>query len=262
MPTQPSFYIPHGGGPCLFMNDPKGIWGGMEAFLQNLRSHIPQAPDAILIVTGHWETEGITITGAEQNTLLYDYYGFPEHTYDLKYPAQGAPSHATRIAKLLQDAAIPVQIDRERGLDHGAFIPLMVAFPEAELPIIEISLDRSLDPALHLALGKALAPLRDENILILATGMSFHNMRAYGNPAFTPASLEFDAWLTHSVELSAEQRNARLTEWSTAPSARICHPQEEHLIPLMVAAGASPHAGERIYSENVLETAISAYKFS
>ncbi|MDF2637224.1 MAG: dioxygenase [Novosphingobium lindaniclasticum] len=261
MTRQPSFFIPHGGGPCFFMPDPQGNWTSMAAFLRGLPERLPAPPKAILVVSGHWETEGFAFTGAEQPELLFDYYGFPQHTYELRFDAPGAPALAERASLLLRGAGLAAAPDPQRGYDHGVFIPLKVAWPEADVPVVEMSLDRSLDPALHLAAGRALAPLRDEGVLILGSGMSFHNMRGYGNPASTEASLAFDQWLTRTVEADAGPRAEALSQWAQAPGGRFSHPREEHLLPLMVVAGTAQGAGKKVYSDLVLKTAISAFRF-
>ena len=258
---QPSFFIPHGGGPCFFMDDRGGTWTGMEAFLKRLPDRLPEPPKAILVVSGHWETDGFHFTGSEQPELVFDYYGFPEHTYELRYDAPGSPVLAKQAASLLKEAGLKAGVDEDRGFDHGVFIPLKVAFPDANIPVIEMSLDASLDPALHTAAGQALAPLRDDGVLILGSGMSFHNMRAYGDPGATAPSDEFDRWLTNAVEQPLTPRAEALADWASAPSGRLSHPREEHLIPLMVAAGTSNEAGQGIYHERVLETAISGFQF-
>ena len=259
---QPSLFIPHGGGPCFFMDDPRGVWTGMAAFLRGLSVTLPGRPKAIIVVSGHWETEGFAFTGAARPPLVYDYYGFPPETYELRYDVPGAPDLARRAAELLRAAGIAGQVDEARGLDHGVFVPMKVALPDADIPMIEMSVDRNFDPALHIAAGRALAALREEGVLILGSGMSFHNMRAYGDPRATAPSQAFDAWLTRAVELPAPLRAQQLAAWATAPSGRFAHPREEHLLPLMVAAGASEAPGERVYSELVLGTAISAFRFA
>jgi aromatic ring-opening dioxygenase catalytic subunit (LigB family) len=256
-PSQPTLFIPHGGGPCFFMPDPRGIWSGMAAYLAGIAADLPAPPKAILVVSGHWETEGFAFTGAARPALVYDYYGFPPHTYELRYDAPGAPALAEQAANLLRAAGFVAAVDPARGLDHGVFVPLKVAFPEGVIPVVEMSVDAGLDPAAHLAAGRALAPLREEGVLIVGSGMSFHNMRGYGDARFTDPSIAFDEWLTATVE----QDPARLVDWAEALAARLSHPREEHLIPLMVAAGAASGPGRRTYAERVLETAISGYRF-
>lgn len=259
---QPTLYIPHGGGPCFFMDDPKGVWTGMQRFLESVPAQLPQKPKAILVISGHWETEGFSLTGASRPPLLFDYYNFPAHTYQLRYDAPGDPTLAGKAAALLQAAGLNARVDAERGLDHGVFIPLKVAFPAASIPVVEMSVDRDLDPALHLAAGRAIAPLRDDGVLILATGMSFHNMRGYGDPRFTEPSEQFDAWLSATLASDPATRNAGLRHWQDAPAARVSHPEEEHLLPLMIAAGAAGGRSDKIYSERVLSTAISGFRFN
>ncbi len=260
--TQPSLYIPHGGGPCFFMPDPNGIWTKMESYLQGLAASLPEPPKAILIISGHWEEQGFAFTGAERPELLFDYYNFPPHTYELTWPAPGAPWLAERGVELLKAAGLPVAgIHPSRGYDHGVFIPMKVAFPEAAIPTIQMSLCAGLDPALHVAAGRALAPLRDEGVLVLGSGMSFHNLRVYGDPRVEAPSLEFDGWLERAASADANERAGLLEGWEAAPYARFCHPREEHLIPLMVAAGASDEPGVRDYGEVVLKGAVSAFRF-
>jgi aromatic ring-opening dioxygenase catalytic subunit (LigB family) len=263
MARQPSVFIPHGGGPCFFMPDPGDTWGRMEAYLRSLPESLPETPRAILVISGHWEAPAFTLTGAADHPgLIFDYYNFPPHTYELTWPAPGAPWLAERAAELLQGAGLPAAIDRERGFDHGTFIPLKVAFPDADVPVVQMSLHASLDPAIQLAAGRALAPLRDEGVLILGSGMSFHNLRAMGDPRVGPPSQEFDAWLERAAEAGAEERAEQLSHWAEAPWARLIHPREEHLLPLMVAAGASDAPGTRDYGEMVLGGKVSAFRFA
>ena len=245
------------------MDDPAENWTGMAVYLKSLVGLLPEPPKAILVVSAHWQTEGFAITGVAEPGLLYDYSGFPAHTYALRYPAAGEPALAEHCVSLLAGCDIDASIDMTRGLDHGVFIPLMVAFPDAEIPVIEMSIDRSLDPSLHLSAGAALAPLRSQGVVIVGSGMSFHNMRAYGDPRATVPSQAFDRWLADTVSLEAPARSARLKDWDKAPAGRYAHPHgaEEHLLPLMVAAGASSAPGRQTYSELVLGTAISAFHF-
>jgi aromatic ring-opening dioxygenase catalytic subunit (LigB family) len=179
----------------------------------------------------------------------------------LRYDAPGDPDLAKRAAGLLLDAGLASGVDYERGWDHGVFVPLKVAFPDADIPVVEMSLDRSLDPALHAAAGRALAPLRDEGVLIVGSGMSFHNMRAYGDPRALPYSQAFDQWLTAAAVAEPAERAKLFAGWSDAPAGRVSHPREEHLIPLMVAAGASAAPGQHDFSGAVMGTQISGYRF-
>ena len=255
---QPTFFIPHGGGPCFFMPDPRGHWTGMGAFLRSLPGRLAERPTAILVVSAHWETEGFRITNGSGLPLVYDYYGFPAETYAIRY---GAPGLAGEAARLLRYHGLPVELDPERGFDHGVFVPMKVAFPEAAIPVIEMSVEQDLDPKIHIAAGRALAGLRDEGVLIVGSGMSFHDLKAFGDKRFTPASQAFDLWLTSTLTQPADVRADRLTAWAEAPGARAAHPRAEHLIPLMVAAGASDAPGVKIYGELVLETAVSGFRF-
>ena len=259
--AQPSLFIPHGGGPCFFMPDPTNVWGGMAAFLRSIPNRLPDAVKAILIVSGHWETDGFSFTGVAEPSLIYDYQGFPPETYRLRYDAPGDPAMAAKAAALLTAAGLPASVDPKRGLDHGVFVPLKVAFPDANIPVVEMSVDRGLDPKLHIAAGRALAPLRDRGVLIIGSGMSFHNMRGYNDPRYTAPSEQFDTWLSSSLVLEGRERAERLAAWETAPAARLSHPDAEHLLPLMVAAGAADGPGEKIFGEHVLKTAISGFLF-
>jgi len=272
---QPTIFLPHGGGPCFFMDwtwGPADTWNRTKHFLEGLAATLPEPPKAILVVSGHWEEQAFTASAAPHPALIFDYSGFPEETYRLTWPAPGAPDLARRVAGLLGEAGLPAATSPARGFDHGVFVPLKVAFPEAKIPVVSLSLSLAslsssqnagpFDPALHLAAGRALAPLRDEGVLIIGSGMSFHNLRAYMQPQTMPRAREFDAWLTSAVESPAPEREERLTKWREAPFAAFAHPREEHLIPLMVAAGAGGAApGRRIFSDEPMGAAISAYLF-
>jgi aromatic ring-opening dioxygenase catalytic subunit (LigB family) len=243
------------------MDDPHGTWTSMAEFLRGLPATLPEKPRAILIVSGHWETQGFALTSGENPPLVFDYYGFPPHTYQLRYDAPGAPQLAARVAERLGTAGLEATLDVSRGFDHGVFVPLKVIYPQADIPVIELSLDHSLDAALHLRLGAALAPLRDEGVLIIGAGMSVHNLRALGDPRMTAPATEFDAWLNDAVTAAGTARAAALARWDTAPHARLCHPRQEHLLPLMVAAGTSANAGTRVYHQMVLGTPIAGFRF-
>jgi len=262
---QPTFYLPHGGGPCFFMENtrgPAGMWDSMAAFLRGIVATLPEKPKAVVIVSGHWEERAFAVNTAANPPLLFDYYGFPEHTYHLKYPAPGSPALAQRVRGLLEGAGLATSEDAERGLDHGVFIPFMLVLPDADVPVVEISLRADLNPAVHLQAGAALAPLRDEGVMVVGTGMSFHNMRMFGPGAAEP-SKRFDAWLTETVTAtSANARNNALIGWEGAPAARASHPREEHLLPLMVAAGAAgADLGVKVFEDQVLGATVSAFRF-
>jgi aromatic ring-opening dioxygenase catalytic subunit (LigB family) len=241
---------------------PPDTWNATQRFLEGLAATLPAAPKALLVVSAHWEEQAFTVSSAAAPELIYDYSGFPEHTYRLTWPAPGSPQLAKRVAGLLGQAGLPAALSASRGFDHGVFVPLKLAFPRAQIPVVALSLAASLDPALHLAAGRALAPLRREGVLIVASGMSFHNLRGYLRPETTERARAFDAWLTSAVESPAPGRDALLTAWRDAPFAAYSHPREEHLIPLMVAAGAGGEApGTRIFGDEPMGAAISAYRF-
>ena len=239
-------------------------WTSMEAYLRRLAATLPARPDALVVVSAHWETARPTVTVQARPPLLYDYYGFPPETYRLAYPAAGDPELADRIRWLLADAGIDSAADPERGFDHGVFIPLMLAFPEADIPIVQLSLQSGLDPERHLQVGRALSSLRDANMLIVASGMSYHNLGAFSDPAFNAAASAFDSWLTTTLcEDMADIRSAKLIDWVSAPGARECHPRAEHLLPLMVAVGAvGDGPGRRSFAGMVWGKAVSGYHFA
>lgn len=261
----PTIYLPHGGGPCFFMDwtmGPKDTWDRTAAYLRGLNASLPATPRAIVVISAHWETPVPTVMTGANPSLFFDYYGFPPHTYQLTWPAPGAPALAARVREQLRAAGIDSAEDAGRGFDHGVFIPLKVAYPEAEIPTIQLSLQAGLDPAAHLAIGRALAPLRDEGVLLVGSGMSYHNMRGFMRPASLEHSLRFDAWLVQASQAPAAERDALLARWSSAPSARESHPREEHLLPLMVVAGAAGEdAGRQAFHDQVMGVGISAIHF-
>jgi aromatic ring-opening dioxygenase catalytic subunit (LigB family) len=238
--TLPAFYISHGGGPWPWMKGPMA--DAHERLAHSLRQ-IPKlvgaTPRAVLMISAHWEEPDFSLMTHDHPPMLYDYSGFPEHTYRVKYPAPGAPKLAERVCALLQGAGISIRLDSARGFDHGAFVPMAVAYPEANVPVLQLSLKQGLDPSDHIAAGRALAPLRDEGVLILGSGASYHNLRALGSEGKEP-SATFDAWLGRVLmDANHSQRTAALVGWAAAPAARQAHPREEHLLPLMVVTGAA-----------------------
>jgi aromatic ring-opening dioxygenase catalytic subunit (LigB family) len=194
--------------------------------------------------------------------MLFDYYGFPPETYKLSYPAPGSPALAARARNLLSAAKIESSTDDKRGFDHGVFVPQLIIDPKAEIPVVMLSLRNDLDPAGHIAIGKALAPLRDEGVLIIGSGSSYHNLRQFFS-GDGRASIPFDDWLAETaMQPDAAQRNARLVAWEKAPNARACHPREEHLIPLMVAAGAAEgDVGRQSFRDRIGGQAVSCFSF-
>ena len=243
MPTTPStlptYFISHGGGPWPWMADALAANQQLAASLADMPRQIGVTPRAVLMVSGHWEEPAFTVMAHPQPPMLYDYSGFPANTYTVQYPAPGAPDVALRVQALVAAAGLPVRLDARRGFDHGAFVPLHVMYPDAKVPVLQLSLRADMDPAAHLALGRALAPLRREGVLIVGSGLSYHNLRRLGPPAQAP-SAAFDAWLQQTLlEAGSAERSQRLVDWESAPAARLSHPREEHLIPLLVAVGAA-----------------------
>lgn len=263
--TLPVLYIPHGGGPCFFMDwtmGPPDTWHRMATWLGHVPELAGSTPQAVLVISGHWEEEPVAVTSNPAPPLYYDYYGFPEHTYQLKYPAPGSPALAQRVTGLLAGAGFPVKNDPARGFDHGVFIPFKLVYPAADIPIVQLSLRTGLNAEDHIRMGRALAPLRREGVLIVGSGMSFHNLRAFG-PAAGPVSDRFDEWLTSTVcSADPQRRDADLARWDRAPGARLAHPREEHLLPLMAAAGAAGNQqGQKLFQDRVMGVTVSAFGF-
>jgi len=264
----PTLFIPHGGGPWPFMEaafGPPGMWDGLRDYLASIPASLPVKPKAVLVISGHWETARPTVNVNPAPPLLFDYYGFPEHTYHLRYPAPGAPELASRVGALLRGARFALDKERARGFDHGVFIPFMLIYPDADMPILQMSLQAHAPVATHLAIGRALAPLRDENVLIVGSGMSYHNLREFFSPteaARLPAA-RFDDWLTDAVETEdAAQREAKLRAWLDAPGALASHPTPEHLEPLFVVAGAAEaDHGKRAFHADIAGKPISGFQF-
>jgi aromatic ring-opening dioxygenase catalytic subunit (LigB family) len=214
------------------------------------------------VISAHWEEPVPTVMTSSAPPVFYDYYGFPKSSYEITWPAPGHPEVAARVQALLGAAGFETAADAKRGFDHGTFIPLKVTYPEANIPTVQLSLKQGLDPAEHLAIGRALAPLRDEGVFVVGSGMTFHNMRAFGDPRGHDISETFDAWLREAATLPAAERDRKLSAWSTAPAARLAHPREEHLMPLMVVAGAAGESqGAMAFSGMMMGARISSYHF-
>lgn len=263
MDILPSYFVSHGGGPWPFMKDQYGTtYDRLEASLQEIARHVGK-PRAVLVVTAHWEETGFTLSSAAQPGMIYDYGGFPPHTYHVRYGAPGDPALAARAAQLLTRHGHEAQLDPTRGFDHGTFSMLYPIYPKADVPVVQLSLKHGLDPASHIDAGRALAPLRREGILILGSGLSFHNLHQFGRAGRAP-SHAFDGWLNAAMSLPPELRTQALLHWDRAPSARLAHPREEHLLPLMVALGAAEHEpATRVYHEEEFfgNLAVSSFRF-
>lgn len=257
----PTYFISHGGGPWPWMPEMAPAMQILAASLSDIPRQLGQTPKAVLMVTAHWEARAFTLGSSPTPGMVYDYGGFPPHTYEVVYPAPGAPALAQRVQGLLEEAGLPVAQDAQRGYDHGTFVPLAVMFPDADVPVLQMSLRTGLDPAQHLALGRALAPLRDEGVLIVGSGLSYHNLRAFGRAGQAP-SQAFDAWLQAALAANPAERTQHLLEWERAPAARLCHPREEHLLPLMVAVGAAEaDTAACVYHEDAIFGGVTASSF-
>lgn len=233
--TMPTLYLSHGAPPLLEHE----LW---SAELAGWAADLPR-PTAILIVSAHWEAAPIALSAIEPVGLVYDFYGFPQHFYRLQYPAPGAPDLAARVTALLSGHEV-VQSTR-RGLDHGAYIPLMRMYPDADVPVLQMSLPTQ-DPQRLVEVGSRLAPLRDEGVLVIGSGFMTHGL-PYISMADTEApppawSVEFDAWADEAVRQGDLDR---LADFRTkAPAVRYAHPTVEHFTPLFVAAGAAGGLGD------------------
>ena len=198
-PTKlPTYFISHGGGPWPWIKDlMPWNFDVLERSLKELPREVPVAPKAVLAISGHWETKKVAVQASPNPPMVYDYSGFPEFTFHLKYPAPGDPTLARRVQELLTSAGIPTDLDADRGYDHGVFAPFYVMYPEAKMPIVQLSIRADYDPAAHLAIGRATAPLRSEVFLIVGSGLSYHNLRQFNASAAAP-SKAFDSWLTET----------------------------------------------------------------
>jgi aromatic ring-opening dioxygenase catalytic subunit (LigB family) len=255
----PTIFLPHGGGPMPLLN-PDELSAAVGSVLQPGKllseEHI-NSISTVLFVSAHWEEAQPTITSSPNPGLYFDYYGFPEEAYEYQWKAPGQPAVAERIASLLSSAGFEPKLDDERDFDHGVFVPGLLMAPEPTIPVVQLSLLQNLNPSQHIAMGQALQPLREEGVLIIGSGLSYHNMRGFFGqiPNAIKDSIEFDDYLNHAcVEASPEERLTLLSKWTSAPHARDVHPREEHLIPLHVVAGAAPHAKGRRFFSNQFKT--------
>lgn len=263
MPKLPTYFISHGGGPWPWLPNMRAMFVNLEASLKAMVADWAEKPRAILMISGHWEGAEVAVMASAAPPMVYDYHGFPPETYQITYPAPGAPDIAARALALLKGAGIAAHLDMKQGFDHGTFAPLAVMYPNADVPVFQISLLKSYDPAAHLAMGRALAPLRDEGVVIIGSGLSYHNLRLFG-PAAKEPSKAFDTWLGQALAADPAARTQAMVNWETAPYARICHAEEDHLVPLFVALGAAEDApATRIYHDTGLFGGVTAssYRF-
>jgi len=256
-------YFSHGGGPLPILGDEGHA--AMVAFMKKVPD-ILHRPDAILVISAHWEEQVATLTGALNPPMFYDYYGFPPEAYTINYPAPGNPALAERTVRLLESNGIASHIATERGFDHGLFIPLKLMYPKADIPAVQLSLLQGLDAAAHISLGKALRELLRENILIVGSGFSFHNLHVFfqsGKNDADSANDAFQDWLIDVCTRSADsrQREEQLIKWKNAPHARYCHPREEHLLPLHVCVGMAGAAAEVIFDDMIFGKRAVAFKW-
>jgi aromatic ring-opening dioxygenase catalytic subunit (LigB family) len=260
---QPTYFINHGGGPCFFLEPGpmRSAWRELEDYLRGFAAALSERPSALLVVSAHWEAARPTVNAAAAPPLLYDYGGFPDYTYNLDWGAPGSPVLAAHVREQLTLAGIVSDTDEARGWDHGVFVPLKVIFPTADIPVVQLSMLRGLDPAAHLELGRALAPLRREGVLIIGSGQTYHNMRGFTGARPDPGAEAFDGWLRESM-VDASGREAALIGWDKAPGSRAAQPREDHLLPLMVAAGAAPdEPGQVVFRGQVFGKPISGFRF-
>jgi len=258
MHTMPAIFVSHG-APTLSLEPVKA-----RDFLRGLGRRIAK-PKAILAISAHWETDVPTVSGVKQPETIHDFFGFPQDLYRLRYPAPGAPELAKRVAELLDVAGFAADTSADRGLDHGAWVPLMLAYADADVPVTQLSIQTRRGPQWHWRLGEALRPLRNEGVLILASGSATHNLREFRRQGRDAAPLPyvaaFNDWLVDAV--TAGRLDDLIDYRSRAPEAARNHPTEEHLLPLFVAVGAgSTGRGERLHASYTYGAlAMDAYRF-
>ena len=259
----PTYFISHGGGPWPWIPEMAEEFAPLAESLARMPAEIGSRPKAVLMISGHWEGDEYAVMSSPRPPMVYDYYNFPPHTYEISYPAPGAPDLAEEVAQLISDAGLPTRLDAVQGFDHGTFVPMAVMYPKADVPLLQVSMRQSYDPAEHFALGRALAPLRDQGVLIVGSGLSFHNLRLF-NPSAKEPSEKFDAWLGEVLNSSPAERTAQLLDWEQGPFARVCHKEEDHFVPLFVALGAAEtDAASRVYHQENIRGGVTAssYRF-
>jgi 4,5-DOPA dioxygenase extradiol len=254
-------YLSHGGGPMPLLGDPGH--NGMVTTLQQIAKSIPR-PAAIIVISAHWENAEVAITHAAAPPLIFDYYGFPDEAYNIAYPAVGEPALADELHWRLEKNDIRAVLDDTRGFDHGLFVPLKIMYPKADIPCIQLSLLKGLNPAEHIRIGSILASLSHKNLLIVGSGFSFHNMEAFFTPTQERSAMNeaFQSWLSTTCcdkKISEHERSERLIQWEHAPYARYCHPRAEHLLPLHVCYGAAGRACNARFDVQILGVKASMF---
>ena len=254
----PTYFISHGGGPWPWIEGMAAELNPLAVSLARMPDEIGQRPKAVLMISGHWEEDAYTVQTGAKPGMLYDYYNFPPHTYQITYPAPGDPDLAERVLGLVEGAGLPVARDAERGYDHGTFVPMALMYPEADMPLVQLSMRKNYSPEEHFKLGQALAPLRDEGVLIVGSGLSYHNLRNFGPQAKAPSDA-FDTWLSDVLTHAPETRTTEVLDWEKAPYARVCHAEEDHLVPLFTALGAAEgDTAERVYHQTNIFGGVTA----
>lgn len=258
-------YVSHGGGPMPLLGDPEHQ--EMVTTLKTIATQVGK-PSAILVISAHWEARLATVTSGSSPGINYDYGGFPTEAYDIQYPCLGEPELAQKVMDAIKRNGIDVIDDKYRRFDHGVFVPLKIMYPEADIPCVQLSLVQTLEPELHIKIGQALQDLDWSNLLVIGSGFSFHNMRAFFTPdvqEIRAKNLEFDDWLKATMSdtsLSETMRKQRLIDWESAPSARFCHPREEHLMPLHVCYGMAGKASDNVYQIEVMRKQASMFSWA
>jgi len=262
-PRLPVLFISHGGGPWPYVEGLRTTYAKTESELRGLPGRLHGQPKAVLMISGHWEAPKFSVATGARPPMEYDYSGFPPHTYKIRYAAPGDPDLAGQARKLLAGAGIESAVDPDRGFDHGVFVPLGLMYPLANMPIVMVSVQSDYDPAQHLALGRALAPLRDEGVLIVGSGLNYHNMRGFGLDSSTRDAEVFTRYLNEAIALEdVRSRDEKLLNWESAPRSRLAHPREDHLMPLLVAAGAaSSDKGSVLFADTIMKIPMTSYVF-
>jgi aromatic ring-opening dioxygenase catalytic subunit (LigB family) len=241
----------------------KSLYVRTERGLRGLSERLPARPKAVLVVSAHWEAPIFSVATGAHPPMDYDYGGFPAHTYQIRYAAPGDPLLAERALALIAGAGLKVVADSARGFDHGVFVPLCLLYPDADMPIVMVSIKSGYDPQEHLALGRSLAPLRDQGVLIVGSGLTYHNMRGFNQERSTEDANAFTSYLNEAIALeNVHDRDERLLHWERAPRARSAHPREDHLMPLLVAAGAAgSDVGQVLFAEEIMKIPMTSYGF-